>query len=434
MKQLTKNICLLVCMVLLTSILVIPVQAAICKHTYVDTVCTSCGQIGGTCGKDLTWSFSPSTGLLRISGSGTMSTYSLDFPAPWARYRYQIKEVVLGAAVTSISAYAFYECTELKTINIPKSVSNIYTSSFFKCDSLEAFVLDDDANYSLDEKGVLYNKKKTYLIALPGTFTGECVIPASAVNVGPNAAGNPFLYIDGVTNIRVDAANTKFSSDADGLLYNKEKTQLIVCPRAYSGNATIPATVTKYDTNAFVDCYGLTGIFVEEGNTVYSSTGSGLLCSADGTTVKLCPAGFTGTCVIPAEITSCPISAFSQSVGLSKFEVEEGNTKYSNDEAGMLYNKAGTKLLICPNAYVGSYELPEGVTDIAPDAFKYCPGVTGFDVADDSAKYSVDEYGVLYDKSKTTLISLSLPLLRALTQCLKRLRLWAVMHSMAATA
>ena len=238
-RRLARNICMLLCLVLAVVALVMPANAVLCDHEYVDTVCTKCGKIGGECGGELTWAFVPEEGLLRISGSGTMTNYTKDFPAPWYPYRSQIKEVLVGGSVKSLGDYAFSECTELVTINIPNAVSNIYTSTFEKCYSLETFELDKKPNYSLDEKGVIYNKKYTYLIALPGTFQGECYIPDTVVNVGPNAAGNPFRFIKGVTKIVVDENNTTFSSTEEGLLFDKEQTQLIIVPRSYVGDCTM---------------------------------------------------------------------------------------------------------------------------------------------------------------------------------------------------
>ena len=406
MRKTVKSLCLLLCVLAVMVTLAVTAEATVtCQHEYADTVCTKCGKIGGNCGDNLIWSFTPDSGLLRISGSGYMYNYSVDFPAPWTPYRDQILEVVVGNGTNALGANAFAQCRNLKTINIPSSVSNIYTSTFTQCDSLETFVLAKNANYSLDEKGVLYNLKYTYLIALPGVFQGECYVPDTVTKIGPNDAGDPFRYIQGVTAIRVDENNETFSSTEEGLLFNKEQTHLVVVPRGYAGECTLPATMTSYANTAFTDCYGLTGIAVESGNTAYSATDSGLLCDVSGTAVKLCPAGFAGTCVIPKEITSCPISAFSQCSGLMKFQVEAGSGMYSSDAAGMLYNKAGTKLLICPNGYLGAYELPAGVTEITSDAFKYCPGMTGFTVPEDSTRYSVDTQGLLYNKNKSALIA-----------------------------
>ena len=81
-RRLARNICMLLCLVLAVVALVMPANAALCDHEYVNTVCTKCGKIGGECGGELTWAFVPEEGLLRISGSGTMTDYTKEFPAP----------------------------------------------------------------------------------------------------------------------------------------------------------------------------------------------------------------------------------------------------------------------------------------------------------------------------------------------------------------
>ena len=145
-RRFISGLFMLLCLGMLVTTLTMPAEAALCKHEYVDTVCISCGKIGGTCGTKATWSFEPETGLLRITGSGTIPHYTLDFPAPWSRYRAEIKEVSVGASITQLGEYSFYECTNLTTINIPASITNIVTSAFLKCDSLKEFKLAEKAN------------------------------------------------------------------------------------------------------------------------------------------------------------------------------------------------------------------------------------------------------------------------------------------------
>jgi len=46
----------------------------------------------------------------------------------------------------------------------------------------------------------------------------------------------------------------------DGILYNKKKTDLILCPRAKSGSVTVPAGVTTIKSSAFMGCTGLESV------------------------------------------------------------------------------------------------------------------------------------------------------------------------------
>jgi len=69
-----------------------------------------------------------------------------------------------------------------------------------------------------------------------------------------------FSACTGLAKITVDGKNPDYTSKG-GILYNKEKTKLIVYPTA-SGAVTIPDNVTSIDIGAFFSCTGLTGITI----------------------------------------------------------------------------------------------------------------------------------------------------------------------------
>ena len=67
-------------------------------------------EIGGEFGDGLRWDFDADTGLLTISGTGTMPRNWNDaFDAPWYSYASQIKNLVIEEGVSSIAPYAFAE-------------------------------------------------------------------------------------------------------------------------------------------------------------------------------------------------------------------------------------------------------------------------------------------------------------------------------------
>ena len=58
-------------------------------------------------------------------------------------------------------------CTTLTEITIPNSITNINNSVFFNCPNLKTInVLDDNPYYS-SKDGVLFNKNQTELIYIP---------------------------------------------------------------------------------------------------------------------------------------------------------------------------------------------------------------------------------------------------------------------------
>lgn len=81
---------------------------------------------GGTCGAEgnnLTWTLDDS-GTLTISGTGAMADYDIevygDTIAPWAKYKKNIKKVVIGKEVTTIGKNAFEDCSQLSTVELPQ--------------------------------------------------------------------------------------------------------------------------------------------------------------------------------------------------------------------------------------------------------------------------------------------------------------------------
>jgi len=408
-----------------------------------------------------------------------------------------LTNIVIPNSVTIIDFYAFSGCTSLTSITIPNSVTNISNIAFAACSmtfyapactSLTSInVAEGNANYS-SEDGVLYNKEKTELIlCLPGkTGTleiaeGVTSIPSGAFSSCPGLTGITIpasvtslqaMALNGCTNlssITVAEGNASWSSE-DGVLYNKDKTELIMCPRGKTGSLaipenvtsvtysafngcsgltgiTIPASVTSLDSWAFGDCTNLTSITVAEGNASWSSE-DGVLYNKDKTELILCPPGKTGTLkiaegltniysgvfsgcsgltgiTIPASVTYLDSWAFNSCTNLTTITVAEENANYSSED-GVLYNKDKTELILCPPGKTGTLKIAEGVTTIAYStftscsgltsisipssltvidtyAFSGCSGLTSITVAEENENYSSLD-GVLYNKDKTELI------------------------------
>ena len=174
----------------------------------------------GKCGTNLEWVLTED-GTLTISGTGDMNSYSYN-NIPWSRYTANITRVVVQEGVTSLSDYAFLNCTKLADIDLPDSLKSI---------------------------GV---------VALAYTALEIIEIPAGVTSIGPEAFENN----SNLTSFRVAAGNTAYSADSAGVLFNKNKTQLIRCPLAIQGKYTIPSTVTLVGEKAFVMCMGLTEVTI----------------------------------------------------------------------------------------------------------------------------------------------------------------------------
>lgn len=246
----------------------------------------------GKCGDNLTWTFDDSTGSLTISGTGKMYSYFNEsegevIERPWESYKDKIKTVVICDGVTTIGDWTFNSCETLTNVTIGDSVRMIGDYAFSQCNSLANFTVDINNQYfSSDECGILFNKDKTILIQYPGcnvrtsylipnsvttidesAFFG-CVnlsnitIPDSVTKIGDSA----FEDCDRLTNITVDSDNEYYSSDEDGVLFNKDKTVLIKYPQGNTRTCyIIPDSVITIDVCAFFDSKALTNLTIGKG-------------------------------------------------------------------------------------------------------------------------------------------------------------------------
>ena len=221
-----------------------------------------------------------------------------------------LASITIPNSVTSIGSWAFCNCDRLTSITIPNSVTSIGSDAFCGCDRLtsvtigsgvtrigsEAFsgcekltqINVDTANTSYSsENGVLFNKGKTELIRYPeGKTEASYTIPDGVTSIGSYAFSHcnnltSITIPDGVTSIangafdgcqkliqiNVDSSNSVYSSE-NGILFNKEKTELIRYPEGKAETSyTIPDGVTSIGSSAFYGCSSLTSITIPDGVT-----------------------------------------------------------------------------------------------------------------------------------------------------------------------
>ena len=117
-----------------------------------------------------------------------------------------VTKVVIQDDVTSIGGSAFRKCTSLESVTIGNSVKTIGDIAFGECESL-----------------------------------GSVAIPGSVTSIGDAV----FYHCTSIASITVDADNTAYSSE-DGVLFNKEKTELIQYPLGNTRESyNVPGTVAS---------------------------------------------------------------------------------------------------------------------------------------------------------------------------------------------
>ena len=155
-----------------------------------------------------------------------------------------LTSITIGNDVTSIGGYAFENCDDLISITIPDSVTSIGDHAFSGCTSLTSITIPDSVT-SIGKRA----------------FYNCCHITSVTIGNGVTSIGDEaFENCDSLTSINV-ASDNEYYSDENGVLFNKEKTELIRYPKDKSEDAyTIPDSVEKICARAFYQCKKLKSV------------------------------------------------------------------------------------------------------------------------------------------------------------------------------
>jgi hypothetical protein len=161
----------------------------------------------------------------------------------WRYSETNLISVTIPDSVTNIEQAAFENCQNLTNVMIGNGVINIKEGAFYNCWSLTALTVDAENHVYSSVDGVLFNKNRTKLLEYPLGKTGSYTIP------------------DGVTSIEPGAFGAGYSQFIWGAL-----TSVI-----------IPDSVTNIGDEAFSGCCGLTSVSIGNGvlnigNSAFHST------------------------------------------------------------------------------------------------------------------------------------------------------------------
>ena len=227
-----------------------------------------------------------------------------------------LTDVTIGNNVSSIGFGAFSGCAGLASIIIPDNVTSIRSYAFRDCIGLIGIIIPD--SIARIESGAFFNC----------TSLTNIIIGSGVTSIQTSA----FSGCSQFSEIFVDLANSTYSS-LDGVLFNKDQTELILYPQAKTGSYVVPDGVTLIDTGAFGNCSELIDI------------------------------------TIPASVTTIWYNAFGGCTGLQEINVSTSNLTYSSID-GVLFDKAQMELIWFPSAKSESYIIPDGVNNIRPSAFR----------------------------------------------------------------
>ena len=320
-----------------------------------------------------------------------------------------IPSVIDNRPVTGIGL-TFNRCTNLTSISIPNSVTNINDDAFFGCNSLANIMMPGVKSIGTRAffgcTGLRSLTLPDGLLKIGSLAFSDCLglkevtIPGSVTSVGLFA----FSGCTGLTAFIVDPLN-KFFSSKDGVLFDKNATTLVQLPGETSGgfsipsgvtniastafafcgnltNIAIPASVTTIGDMAFLGCGNLMGFTLDPLNSAYCMLDGALLNKTKSLLVQYPPAR-VGNYTIPRTVTKIGTAAISGCSGLTAINTDTNVNSLSlsyNSIDGVLWDQYKKKLIAYPGGRIGSYAITNASYEITPYAFSDCRGLTGISI------------------------------------------------------
>ena len=333
-----------------------------------------------------------------------------------------VPEKINKKSVTRIGNLAFKDCTKITSIAMPDSVVYIGRSAFYNCTSLKSITIPD----GVKEIGYAAFSECAGLVSVK--------IPDNVTKIGDSA----FINCANLTKIDVTAGN-KYYSSANGVLFNKDKSELICYPagiknvgysipdgvtvirdRAFNkcislNSITIPKSVQDIETYSFFGCTSLEAINVAASNKNYADV-NGILFSKDKTKIVCYPANKKNMSYsIPVSVKVVGVAAFRDCIYLKGITIPDSVT---NIEHHAFSNCKSLKSITIPDsitaiematfidcASLTGVKIPDSVTSIGWGAFSNCKSLTKITIpagvktiADKALGYCYDDNG---DKKTT---------------------------------
>ncbi len=330
---------------------------------------------------------------------------------------------VSGRAVTEIGSNAFADQPQIKTLEIPKTVTRIADSAFSGCSGLEAIQVDPENRAYSSVDGLLFDKDQSWVVhcpqakqgwvSLPDTLNGipslafadrtgltGVSIPRSVKSIGQEA----FAGCSGLTELSLPEGVQLWSyafARCTGLV-ELRLPPLSVFSSDYTFRGCTGLTTVVLDgalsEGMFRGCTSLTEVVLGKGDipdeAFYGCRSLEQVYLLNSVT-RIGEQAFLDC----SSLRSAPIGRAVTDIGYAAFYACTGMTEVSLPDSvrtvGELVFEACTSL--------AQVRIGKGVSEIGSWSFYACPNLRGFEV-DPENEHFISENGILFNRDRTSLV------------------------------
>ena len=334
-------------------------------------------------------------------------------------YCTQLTSVTLGQGLSYLSSSMFYGCSSLKTIKIPNNITAIYSSAFRDCQSLESISLSMATNsigsyafagcsnlkvckltatnleqacqsntlYQLSGSGC----RAPVQLFIAGKELTDLVIPVTITKFADKA----FYGYNGITSLTITADNlAQFcQSTASASLHAAGLTmpRKVVIAGQEVTDLVVPVTITNIAKEAFKGCTGITSLtLTAESLSQFCQSTTNPSLYAAGLTMprKVLIAGQELTdLVVPVTLTDITPNIFQGCDGITSLTLTADNlAQFCQSTTNPSLYAAGLTMprkVVIAGQEVTDLVVPVTLTDITPNAFQGCDGITSLTLTAD---------------------------------------------------
>lgn len=334
------------------------------------------------------WTYNTKTKCLVISGEGKIAVKdnamedeypdSSEDPRYRPRYYEKVEKIIVQSGITDINEWAFSDYSSLRVIKLPDTVTRIKQYTFWRCKSLRKVVLGSNLkeidrkafkncpslqdikfrgnNHSFVlESGILYDRQKTVLYLCPRNKKSVVISPETR-----EIAASAFAHCKYLKNITIPAAVEQIGIDEMGEGAFSECLRLETVTFA-------PNSRCNAMGDAFFGCKSLREIILPDS---VKCVGPDAFRDCDSLRRIYFGSSFGGFGVAD-ETGKAAESRYwmLRNKKLRQILVSRANPRYCSQD-GVLYNKNKTKLLYYPRRKkTKTFQIPDTVEIIRASAF-----------------------------------------------------------------